>query len=315
MENHQSTNRYVVEPAAAEAVDHYDESKAAADALIRAEEMEAEAARAARSIEEIAGPSTDAFTMDDVLADEKAVGGRGTEVVGDQETAVSGATPTAAVGDRVEAAAATVDAASPGAVSVHASETALNLSSDDAASRSGSGRVREAARTPEAGVTSETVAVRYGVDDGSRGRPRGGSSGERRRRTRSVSYVDGSGPRDRGLRDEVDGRQREDRRVVTREDRAGVNTPVPLLSLRLPRHRGGHVPQFCPPPPFPTETWGVAAGGEPCAERSHAGGRPTRPAHRSGRRSRDRQRDGGQARVADRHRDGRRSRSPRRPRQ
>jgi hypothetical protein len=344
MENRQGANRFVVEPPALDAaitgiqfrpgalrqIDAAgsggsasvgldgaagccNDNAAAADALIRAEEVEAEAARVARVVEEATGPSTDAFTMDDVQSDDEAVGGRGMK-----GTAKSATKSTAAVEDRVESAAATMAATSPGAVSVHASESSLgDSSSDDAASRSGSGRVREAVRSLEAGVSSETVAVRYGADDVSQGRPRGDSSGDRRRRARSASYVDGNDRRDKRMRDEAYGQRRGDRRVVTREDRFAMDTSAPLHSSQVPRYEGEYVPQFCPPPPFPTGSdWGVAAGGgSRGAERSHVGGRAARPAHRSDERSRDRQRDVCQARAADRHRDGRRSRSPRRPRQ
>jgi hypothetical protein len=279
----------------ADVADSCDDSAAAADALIRAEEAEAEAARVSRVVEEATGPSTDAFTMDDVPSDDEAVGGRG--MMGTAKSPAAGE-------DRVES----------NAVSVHASESSLDGSfSDDAAGRTGSGRVREAVRSLEAGVSSETVAVHYGADDVSRGRPRGDSSGDRRRRARSASYVDVN---DR-LRDEAYGQRRVDRRVVAREDRVAVDTSAPARSSLVPRYAGEYVPQFCPPPPFPAgAVWGVAAGGESRgAERSHVGERAARPGHRSGERSRDRQRDACQARAADRHRNDRRSRSPRRPRQ
>ena len=339
MENRQGGNRFVVEPPALDAaitgIQFYgplrqieaagsggsaavgvddvagscDDSAAAADALIRAEEAEAEAARVSRVVEEATGPSTDAFTMDDVPSDDEAVGGRGM---------TGTAKSTAAVEDRVESAAVTMAAASPDAVSVHASESSLDGSfSDDAAGRTGSGRVREAVRSLEAGVSSETVAVRYGADDVSRGRPRGDSSGDRRRRARSASYVDGNDRQAKRMRDEAYGQRRVDRRVVAREDRVAMDTSAPVRSSLVPRYAGEYVPQFCPPPPFPAgAVWGVAAGGESRgAERSHVGGRAARPGHRSGERSRDRQRDACQARAADRHRNDRRSRSPRRPRQ
>ncbi len=171
MENRQSNHRFVVEPA---------ELGAAVMGLAFSAGT-AQLVREASPVEDLAGPSTDAVTMDDCPSDESAAGDDGNEVVVKEGGEAAGKAAAAAQG-REEAAAATNAGGSPGIVSVHASEASLNDSSasDEMPSGSGSGRVREAVRSLEAGVTSETIDVRYGPGDMSRSRPQGRSDGERR---------------------------------------------------------------------------------------------------------------------------------------
>ena len=255
MENRQSNNQYVVEPAELGAAvaglsfgaarhgtarllpdmaERGDDGSnaAAADAIIRAEE-EAAAAEAALATAEVA-------------------------VVEEAARPAGSAQPAAAEG-----------------VEVHASEGSLCSSPEEVAS--GRGRVRAAVRNLESGVTSETVAVRYGVHDASRGRAMEREVEQRRsRRARSASCIEDVGagrPRD----GPVDPRR-------GRHEPSEWRRPVALQveSSRVERPGGqGYIPQFCPPPAFPSGVLRSSPAG---------GGGRSRPRRRR-RRSRDYTRD------------------------
>jgi hypothetical protein len=238
MENHQSSNRFTVEPAELGAAvaglsfgaarcgtarlgseadlavpGGEGSSAAAADAIIRAEE-EAAAAEAAWATVEAAP----------VVVEE------------------------------------TVRPAVMDVVDVHASEASLCSSPEEATS--GRGRVQAAVRNLESGVSAETVEVRYGVHDTSRGRAMEREIEQRRRRrARSTSCIDDVGAR--RPREEASDRER------VRHKPDEWRMPAPLHRSQVEYERverpGGHgyIPQFCPPPAFPTGLLGSApAGGE-----------------------------------------------------
>ena len=274
MENRQSNNQYVVEPAELGAAvaglsfgaarhgtarllpdmaERGDDGSnaAAADAIIRAEE-EAAAAEAALATVEVAAAAVEVAA-----------------------TAVE------------EEAARRAEPAQPAAaevVDVHASEGSLCSSPEEAAS--GRGRVRAAVRNLESGVTSETVAVQYGIHDASRGRE---MAQRRNRRARSASCIEDAGA-GRPLDGPVDARR-------GRPEPSEWRRPVPLQvdPGRVERPGGyGYIPQFCPPPAFPSGVLGSSPAG---------GGGRNRP-------RRHRRRD--RARDDDRAMRWPRSRSPRR---
>ncbi len=291
MENRRSSNRFVVEPPAIEAA-------------ITGIQF---CAGTARLIGEVGGegPSTSASgrgavreaTADHGAGEEMYGAAEADAIIRAEEAAAAEAARVAA--EAAEAArvaaeaavepAAAADAGSPG-VDVHASEESLCSSPEEAPT--GSGRVRAAVRSLEAGVSSETVAVRYGIHDASRGRALERDIHERRRRrARSASCVEefeAIRPRD-GV---------SDRRRGRRVEWSDARTPAPLHSSQYVAHgrredAGSrmYIPQFCPPPAFPTGLLGGAsAGGEGRDEgrrrrrhsRDHARGddRSTRPRDR-----------------------------------
>ncbi len=168
MENHRSTDRYVVEPA---------EFGAAVAGL----SLGATRCGTAR-LEPEAGVAALVEGSNAAAAD---------AVIREEEEAVAQEVAWA----NVEAAAAAVEESARPAetLEVHASEA--SFSSPEEATR-GRGRVQAAVRTLESGVSAETVGVRYGVHDSSRGRAMEAEIEQRRRRrARSTSCIDDVGAR------------------------------------------------------------------------------------------------------------------------
>ncbi len=294
MENRQSSNRFVVEPPAIEAAITGIQFRAGATRL---------------DDEAVSGGTSTSVSGAGVAVPEGADGGNADNaaeadaLIRAEEAAAAEAAQAAEEAARVAAEEAAAPAAVAGAgspgVDVHASEASLCSSPEEALS--GRGRVQAAIRDLESGVSSETVSVRYGLHDASRGRALEREIEQRRRRrARSASCVDDVGAGH--SRDEVS-----DRRRGRRVEWSDTRTPAPLHASQyvVQERREDHdnrryIPQFCPPPAFPTEVFGgYPAGGEGRSED-----------RRRRRRSRDR------ARCDDRSarpRDPRvRSRSPRR---
>jgi hypothetical protein len=238
MENHRSTDRYAVEPAEFGAAVAGLSLGAARCGTAR---LEPEAGLAA-SVE-----GSNAAAADAVIRAE-------------EEEAVA----VEAAWANVEAAAAAVEEAARPAdtLEVHASEA--SFSSPEEAT-SGRGRVQAAVRNLESGVSAETVGVRYGAHDSSRGRAMEVEIEQRRRRrARSTSCIDDVGAR-RPLEEAV-----VQERVRHRPDdwRAPASLHHSQVMQaghgRMERPGGyGYIPQFCPPPAFPIGLLGSApASGE-----------------------------------------------------
>ena len=265
MENYQSSNRFVVEPAAL-------------GAAVAGLSYGAARHGTARLMPDVADPGSDG----------SAAAAADAIIRAEEEAAAAEAARVDAAGEEAVRPAAAPE------VDVYASETNSLCSSPEEAANV-PGRVRAAVRTLESGVSAETVAVRYGAHDTSRGRAMEREIEQRRRRrARSVSCLD----------DVEVGRAHEVAadHLRGRHERSDWRTPAPLHRSQTERDRSGrsgsggygYIPQFCPPPAFPSGVLGsVHAGGE--------GG-----VGRRRRRSRDRARDDSRATKRPR------SRSPRR---
>jgi hypothetical protein len=237
MENHRSTDRYVVEPA---------EFGAAVAGL----SLGATRCGTAR-LEPEAGVAASVEGSNAAAAD---------AVIREEEEAVAQEVAWA----NVEAAAAAVEESARPAetLEVHASEA--SFSSPEEAT-SGRGRVQAAVRTLESGVSAETVGVRYGVHDSSRGRAMEAEIEQRRRRrARSTSCIDDVGAR--RPREEAVGQERVRHRPDDWRAPATVHHSQVMQADRgrMERPGGyGYIPQFCPPPAFPIGLLGSApASGE-----------------------------------------------------